>query len=133
MAIYRLNWNASKYEHGRYHAVNLSDNLVYQFKNLSDLNLLKVKQEKTRSINNDEEFEYEYLLDNDILIRYEDARKAYVNIPDGDVFFKVYDVQNAVDGEYSFYEDEDFIGFIGLCEADKTSIGVLQDDMIKKD
>ena len=112
MEKYRINWYADHYEYGRYHVLDKPLNFVYQFQNIEDLELLKIKKETSKDIENDEATERRYVLDNNQAIAFNEEVDSYKSISGTEIYHPVYDVKNAVDEQYSFYEEEDLIGFV---------------------
>lgn len=112
MKSYKINWYADQYEYGRYHVLDKAMNLVYQYQKLEEFELIRVREEQNISVDNDEALEKRFILENDDVISYDEEKDAYLGTSAVGVYLPVYDVKNAVDEEYSFYEDQDRVGFV---------------------
>jgi len=116
MESVRLNDQANDCEHGRYHAVVVPENLVYQFKELSEFDLVLTKSALLRNRHDGETETCGYSLGNGVHIVLDEGSGHYIASSDGVIYYPLYDVQPAVDETYSLYEVDDRLGFITLNE-----------------
>lgn len=111
MEKFELNWNLTNSEHGRYHAIDFSRNEVYQYRTLTEVNLLEVEEKILSHSPDREAIEIRFILKDQSVICFQDANDHFTCCK-GNVYLPVYDVQQAIDNDYSLYEDKDLIGFI---------------------
>ena len=75
------------------------------------MNLLEVEEKVLSNSPDREAIEIRFILKDQSVICFQDANDHFTCCK-GKIYLPVYDVQQAIDNTYSFYEDKDLIGFI---------------------